>query len=254
RRGSGLEPGAAVVELPQAENADQAHTDILKRRLRSRPTRGRAESTDTFAVMKRFPGDSMNAVSPPRRALAGAFVLPAALALVTALAACSMPGSTSTSDPRAMAPLQAKSGSAVAGTIWFTQQADGVRVVARVSGLTANREHGFHVHETGDCSAPDGMSAGGHFNPTAQPHGPQGAPHHGGDMPSLKADAMGNAEATFTLDGVAVGTGPTGLIGKGVIVHAQPDDYKTQPTGNAGGRIACGVIVAAPGSEIPAKP
>jgi Cu-Zn family superoxide dismutase len=171
------------------------------------------------------------------------FAIPAAALLVAGLAGCAAPGPAG---QRAMAPLQAKAGSQVGGTIWFNEQAGGVRVVARVTGLKPNQEHGFHVHEKGDCSAPDAMSAGGHFNPTAQPHGPQATPHHGGDMPSLKADAAGNAEATFTIEGVTLAGATNGVIGKAV-VHAQPDDYKTQPTGNSGGRIACGVIAAASG-------
>ncbi|MES3013747.1 MAG: superoxide dismutase family protein [Pseudomonadota bacterium] len=170
------------------------------------------------------------------------------LAVAASLAACGMTGSPASSGPRAMAPLQAKGGSQVGGTILFNQQPGGVRVVARVTGLKPNQEHGFHVHEKGDCSAPDAMSAGGHFNPTGQPHGPQATAHHGGDMPSLKADAMGNAEATFTIQGVSLAGATDGVIGKAVIVHAQPDDYTTQPTGNSGGRIACGVIAAVAGS------
>ena len=173
--------------------------------------------------------------------------IPGAL-LIASLAACSMPGPAPTSGPRATAPLQAKSGSQVGGTILFSEQPGGVRVVARVTGLKPNQEHGFHVHEKGDCSAPDAMSAGGHFNPTGEPHGPQAMPHHGGDMPSLKADVAGNAEATFTIEGVTLAGATDGVIGKAVIVHAQPDDYATQPTGNSGGRIACGVIAAAPES------
>ena len=176
--------------------------------------------------------------------------VPAAALVVAGLGACAMPSSSASgsgSGPRAMAPLQAKSGSQVAGTIFFTPQGSGLRVVARVSGLTPNQEHGFHVHEKGDCSAPDAMSAGGHFNPTGQPHGPQAMPHHGGDMPSLKADAVGNAEATFTIEGVTLAGATDGVIGKAVIVHAKADDYKTQPTGDSGGRIACGVIATAAG-------
>ncbi len=170
--------------------------------------------------------------------------IPAAL-LVAGLAGCATPDPTG---PRAMAPLQTKGGSQVAGTIFFSEQPGGVRVVARVSGLKPNQAHGFHVHEKGDCSAPDATSAGGHFNPAAKPHGAQSMPHHGGDMPSLKADAMGNAEATFTIEGVTLAAASDGVIGRAVIVHAQPDDYKTQPTGNSGGRIACGVIVPQAGS------
>ena len=168
-------------------------------------------------------------------------------ALITALAGCSMPGPQTTSAPRATAPLQAKSGSQVAGTILFSQQGSALRVVARVSGLKPGQEHGFHVHEKGDCSAADATSAGGHFNPTAQPHGPQGMARHAGDLPSLKADAAGNADATFTVSGVTLAGATDGVIGKSVVVHAQPDDYATQPTGNSGGRIACGVIAATSG-------
>jgi Cu-Zn family superoxide dismutase len=187
----------------------------------------------------------MNTVNPGR--IRGAsLALPAVLA-IAGLTACSMPGPGTATGPRAMAPLQAKSGSQVAGTIFFTQQDGGLRVVARVSGLKPNQEHGFHVHEKGDCSAPDATSAGGHFNPTGQPHGSQAMPHHGGDMPSLKADAVGNAEATFTIEGVTLAGATDGVIGKAVVVHAKADDYKTQPTGDSGGRIACGVIALAPG-------
>ncbi len=188
----------------------------------------------------------MNRFSPARRQPA-LLAVPVS-ALIAALAGCSMPGPSGSSAPRATAPLQAKSGSQVAGTILFSQQGSGLRVVARVSGLKPGQEHGFHIHEKGDCSAPDAMSAGGHFNPTAQPHGPQGAPHHGGDMPSLKADAAGNAEATFTVQGVSLAGAADGVIGKSVVVHAQPDDYTTQPTGNSGGRIACGVVGATAGA------
>src|SRR6266542_4452126 len=103
--------------------------------------------------------------------------------------------------------------------------------------------HGFHVHEKGDCTAPDGMSAGGHFNPLGKPHGHyESAERHAGDMPSLVADASGNATLTVTLDTIKVGSGATDVVGKSVIVHKDPDDYKTQPTGNSGARVACGVI------------
>lgn len=149
------------------------------------------------------------------------------------------------SGPAAIAELKPTAGNKAAGTVLFTGDGSAVTVRVQVSGLSPNQTHGFHVHEKGDCSAPDAMSAGGHFNPTNTPHGPQGAPHHAGDMPSLKADATGNAQATFTLTGVTIGRGATDIVGKSVIVHAQPDDYTTQPTGNSGGRIACGVIAAA---------
>lgn len=144
----------------------------------------------------------------------------------------------------AMASLGPTQGNAVRGLVVFHQMADGqVMVHARVSGLKPNGEHGFHVHEKGDCASTDGSSAGGHFNPDGQPHGPQGAAHHAGDMPSLKADANGMADQKFTLSaGPTVAAGAASVVGRSVIVHANPDDYATQPTGNAGGRLACGVI------------
>ena len=142
----------------------------------------------------------------------------------------------------AIATLEPTTGNSTRGTVTFTQDGDEVRVRATVSGLKPGAEHGFHVHEKGDCSSGDGMSTGGHYNPAGKPHGPPGAEHHAGDMPSLKADDYGNANASFELKGVAIGKGPADLVGKGLIVHRDPDDYKTQPTGNAGPRIACAVI------------
>ncbi|MEY8874915.1 MAG: superoxide dismutase family protein [Leptothrix sp. (in: b-proteobacteria)] len=147
--------------------------------------------------------------------------------------------------PSATAQLEPTKGNTASGTVMLMQHGDHVMVHAKLSGLTPGQEHGFHLHEKGDCSSGDGTSAGPHFNPTAQPHGPQGAAHHAGDMPSLKADANGQVDAMFHLTGVSLSDGPTNLIGRGVIVHAGPDDYATQPTGNSGARIACGVIVAA---------
>jgi Cu-Zn family superoxide dismutase len=161
-----------------------------------------------------------------------------ASALVAAAGCATTPFDTAV----ATAKLEPTRGNNVEGTVTFAQRMGGVVVTADVRGLAPNREHGFHVHEKGDCSSGDGMSAGGHFNPHAKPHGPQGGPHHAGDMPSLAADANGNAKATFTLDGVTVAAGPTSVAGKGLIVHKDPDDYATQPTGNAGARVACAVI------------
>ena len=118
-----------------------------------------------------------------------------------------------------------------------------MHVTASVTGLKPNGDHGFHVHEKGDCSSGDGMSTGGHFNPLGKPHAAHdAAEHHAGDLPSLKADAYGNAELKFESKSISVGSGATDVVGKGLIVHRDPDDYKTQPTGNAGPRIACAVI------------
>ena len=144
---------------------------------------------------------------------------------------------------KATASLQPTKGSTVRGTANFEQRGDKVRVVANVSGLRPNAEFGFHVHEVGDCSSADGMSAKGHFNPYGKPHGqPGNAERHGGDLPSLKSDANGNANLTADVDIITVTPGQASIVGRGLIVHVQPDDFKTQPTGNAGARSACGVI------------
>jgi Cu-Zn family superoxide dismutase len=146
----------------------------------------------------------------------------------------------------ALATLSPTQGKATTGIVLFHSTAEGVFVHARVSGLKPNAEHGFHVHEKGDCASADGTSAGAHFNPTGMAHGPQDGPHHAGDMPALKADASGVADAKFTLRGLTIGAGASDVSGRAVIVHADPDDYQTQPTGNAGARLACGVVVRHP--------
>ena len=145
--------------------------------------------------------------------------------------------------PRAVATLEPTKGSTVRGTVNFTQLGDKVRVVANVSGLKPNGEFGFHVHEAGDCSSGDGMSAKGHFNPYGKPHAHAGtSERHAGDLPSLKSDAAGVAKLDADVDIITVAAGPASVVGRGLIVHAQPDDYKTQPTGNAGARSACAMI------------
>ena len=166
----------------------------------------------------------------------------ALLALSTAalLAACqSIPSDA----PRASATLEPTKGSTVRGSASFAQFGGKVRVTANVSGLKPNGEYGFHIHEAGDCSSGDGMSAKGHFNPQGKPHAHAGIlERHAGDLPSLKSDAGGNATLTADLDIITVAPGPNSVVGRGLIVHIQPDDFKTQPTGNAGARSACAVI------------
>ena len=161
------------------------------------------------------------------------------------LAAAALAGCQTMSDeaPRASAGLEPTKGNKAIGEVNFEQMGSKVRVTAQVIRLPANREFGFHIHEVGDCSSGDGMSAKGHFNPYGKPHG-QGAERHAGDMPNLKSDAKGKAKLTADLDIITLTRGPASIIGRGVIIHADPDDYKTQPTGNAGARIACGVIKA----------
>lgn len=162
------------------------------------------------------------------------------LAAVLVLAGCQ---SMDAGAPKAVAELQPTQGNRTAGSVTFTQVGDKVEVYAVVTGLKPNQEHGFHIHEAGDCSSGDGMSAKGHFNPLNKPHGHHATPeHHVGDMPNLKADAGGRAEARFTLDTMTLTPGPTSIVGRGLIVHVQPDDYKSQPVGNAGARMACAVI------------
>jgi Cu-Zn family superoxide dismutase len=145
--------------------------------------------------------------------------------------------------PAATATLAPTAGNSTTGTVRFEQAGDKVRVVGEIRGLKAGAEHGFHVHEKGDCSSPDAMSAGGHFNPGGQPHGRHGTgPHHVGDLPSLKADAGGVAKFSFESTAFRLGGGSNDIVGRGLIVHRDPDDFKTQPTGNAGPRLACAVI------------
>ena len=147
--------------------------------------------------------------------------------------------------PSARATLAPTAGNQTSGGVTFEARGDKLRVIAKVSALTPG-PHGFHIHENGDCSAPDAMSAGSHFNPTGKPHGDPAAPdHHGGDMPMLTADANGNAMLEATIDTVTIGGGATDIVGRAVIVHKDPDDFKTQPTGNSGARVACGVIARA---------
>ena len=146
--------------------------------------------------------------------------------------------------PTATAKLEATKAYAVYGSVQFTQRGDKVLVTGEVSGLPPNSEHGFHIHEKGDCSSGDGMSTGGHFNPTAKTHGEHTSiEHHAGDLVSLKADAAGVAKFSFESTSIAVGSGATDVVGHGLIVHRDADDFKTQPTGNSGPRVACAAIV-----------
>ena len=117
-----------------------------------------------------------------------------------------------------------------------------VYVRVDINGLPSNRSFGFHVHEKGDCSG-DFSGAGGHFNPGGKPHGPQDSPdHHAGDLPNLESNGEGVANWTFTTDQMTVSPGPNSVVGRAVVIHEKPDDYRTQPAGNSGLRIACGVI------------
>lgn len=146
----------------------------------------------------------------------------------------------------ATAVLEPTEGNATRGELRFEAANGHVRITGQVTGLSPGGEHGFHVHEFGDCSAPDATSAGGHFNPDDSRHGRAGqGEHHVGDSDNLMANDEGVAEVDRELHGATIGDGgSTDIVGKGVIVHADADDYVSQPTGNAGDRLACGVIQA----------
>ena len=166
------------------------------------------------------------------------FLAPSSLLVALLLSGCAV-----TNGPSATAQLQPTKGNTTSGTVNFVQSGDKVMVSLEVKGLKPNAEHGFHIHDKGDCSSGDGMSTGGHFNPLTKGHGAHGVnEHHAGDLPALKADANGMVKMSFESSTIKVGDGATNIIGRGMIVHRDPDDYKTQPTGNAGPRIACAVI------------
>ena len=174
------------------------------------------------------------------------------------LAACSTtsssPAPTGDAPAAAAAPevdsatvvLASASGSLVSGKLSAMAMDGGVHFVGDIGGLAPGSTHGIHVHEKGDCSAADASSAGGHFNPDARPHvNPQGGNHHAGDMPNITADGNGVARVNMHVNGMTLGgAAGTNVIGRAVVVHAQADDYASQPAGNSGARIACGVIRA----------
>ncbi len=143
----------------------------------------------------------------------------------------------------AVATLTPSATGGVTGIVTFSGGSTTVDVHVLASGLQPGSIHAFHVHENGNCASADFLSAGDHFNPTHKPHGAQDQPHHAGDMPSLLADPAGKIDTRFTLEGVTLG-GTDGFVGHAVILHAAADNYEAQPSGNAGARIACGVIAA----------
>lgn len=170
--------------------------------------------------------------------------IPVAAAALVLVAGCSSMPWSDASRARAHADVAPTQGHTARGTVDFTQRGDDVLVAASFSGL-APGPHGFHIHEKGDCSAPDATSAGAHFNPTGKPHGdPMQGEHHLGDLPMLQADANGNARLNSTMQGASLRGGATNLIGRAVVVHAQRDDFRSQPAGDSGARVACGVIAA----------
>lgn len=147
------------------------------------------------------------------------------------------------------AKLEAKSGSKAAGTVTFTKEKDGIRVSAEVTGVSAGK-HGFHIHEKGDCSAPDASSAGGHFNPGGAAHGdPKTKERHAGDLGNIEINKEGKGTLKLKVSDPKAFSAWSEIGGKAVILHEKADDLKTQPTGDAGGRIACGVIALSPSTS-----
>ncbi|HEU5057797.1 MAG TPA: superoxide dismutase family protein [Kofleriaceae bacterium] len=142
----------------------------------------------------------------------------------------------------AVADMKSASGSKVTGTVTFTEKDGKTEVAFDLKGLEPG-DHGVHIHEKGDCSAPDAKSAGDHFNPDKAPHGAPDAPkHHAGDLGNLTAGEDGVVQKTVTVDFLTVADGEKSAVGRAVVVHEKADDMKSQPAGNAGARIACGVV------------
>ncbi|MEF3078774.1 superoxide dismutase family protein [Winogradskyella poriferorum] len=142
--------------------------------------------------------------------------------------------------------LDPKSGSNATGSIVFVEENGEVTMTAHLSGLNEG-EHAIHIHESADCSSPDGKSTGGHWNPTAQPHGKWGAEtgYHKGDIGNFKVDANGKGEIKFTTDEwcLTCEDSTKNIIGKAIIVHQGTDDFTSQPSGAAGSRVSCGAII-----------
>ncbi|MEI2457049.1 superoxide dismutase family protein [Lysobacter firmicutimachus] len=168
----------------------------------------------------------------------------ASIVAALGVAACSGQASRPAPAPSATVEMMPASGSRVSGKLVVRPKGDRMYVSGEIAGLEPGSTHAIHIHEKGDCSAADASSAGGHFNPAGQPHGQvEHGAHHAGDMNNLVADAKGVAKVEAYASGVALGGGAADdIAGRAVIVHAAPDDYKSQPTGNAGARQACGVI------------
>lgn len=145
--------------------------------------------------------------------------------------------------PQATAPIESRSGSKVTGKAVFTElPSGGTKVEVWIENANPG-VHGIHLHEKGDCSAPDASSAGPHFNPTGDPHaGPADAKHHAGDWGNITVGADGKGHLEITTQMLTVKPGPNSVVGKAVVFHEKADDLKTQPSGDAGGRFGCGVV------------
>jgi Cu-Zn family superoxide dismutase len=156
-------------------------------------------------------------------------------------------GPTVYEDPSAMAVLSSTQNNSVHGVVTFVRSGGVALVNVNMTGFKPNSVHGIHIHESGDCTARDASSAGSHFNPTSSEHGgPNRASRHSGDLGNIAADSNGNIYSSFEVGEIAFGTGQDSIIGRGLIVHADRDDLKSQPAGNAGARVACGLITRNP--------
>ncbi len=170
--------------------------------------------------------------------------LPLALACLMLASPGCAPVKKIVSGPAATVTLIPTRGSEVRGTVTFTPARRGkvVSVAGRITGLTPG-PHGMHVHVKGDCTAPDASSAGAHFNPGGHPHSsPDEAVRHAGDLGNVTADAEGIADFSFDVEGLSLGADPASIIGRALIIHADADDLRSQPAGNSGKRLACGLV------------
>ncbi len=152
-------------------------------------------------------------------------------------------GPTAYSDPSALAVLSPTQNSSVHGVAVFVRAGDVAKVDLNITGFKPGSTHGLHVHESGDCTARDASSAGAHFNPGSTEHGGPGSAHrHLGDLGNVVADSKGDILLSFEVGDIAFGNGPDSIVGHGLVVHADRDDLKSQPAGNSGARLACGLI------------
>jgi superoxide dismutase, Cu-Zn family len=209
----------------------------------------------SYAGTSRMP-QTITRKRPHQPARAGARTYTALRAFAGLLFAASLAGCATTAPAPSTPPIKTlpfqfakvnltpASGTLVSGRLRLIAQADGVYISGEIGGLGRERTHAMHLHEIGDCSAADASSAGGHFNPTGAAHGRAGyGAHHLGDMDNLVTNAAGVAKVDLHLRGVMLGGGgPNDIIRRAVVVHANADDYSSQPAGNAGTRIACGVV------------
>jgi Cu-Zn family superoxide dismutase len=163
------------------------------------------------------------------------------LVVAYGLSGCSRSSERGAGVTQAIAVMHPTQGNKVQGTVSFVKEKDGIHMVASIDGLSPGL-HGFHLHEYGDCSSPDANSAGGHFNPMVMAHGgPTSEKRHAGDFGNIQADSSGHGRLAL-VDPKLSFEGADSIIGRSVVVHAQADDFTTQPTGASGPRVACGVV------------